>query len=293
MSPSLRAAPAPSLTSLAEFLHRTAPGRAGSFVAAVHPQAHELALTTWPIPPRAHHPAEALIGFRAPPSWQAIGLISTGRRRALPGGESTPVRVTVLTDRLGHTASVLEGAGEALEVISETPEGWVSDALGRALGRPTPPPTDRLARWVEAAWLDAIATVVLAAPGGVRSWSHLAHLHPLHPPGRALPGALLAVEAEAIDLESSWARIRHLWSHHPDPSSTVHPPGGQTVALAAWFDDGSFSRWVQRFLPPAEELLPAVLDGVSADLAAQLLDALITIVPPRPEGRQIRGRPAP
>ena len=165
-------------------------------------------------------------------------------------------------------------------MLTEPPEGWVPDALARALGRPTPPPTDRLARWVETAWLDGIAAIVLAAPGRICSWSEVARLHPLAPPGPALPGALLAVEAAAIDLESSWARMRRLSGSSPVPTPTARPPGGTPIPMDRWFDDGSFSRWVQRYQPPAEEVLPAILDALPTDLGAELLDALITVDPP-------------
>lgn len=177
-------------------------------------------------------------------------------------------------------ASILEREGDTIEVLDSPPEGWVADALARSLGRSTPPPTDRLARWVETAWLDAIATKALAAPGRIRSWPQVALLHPLAPPGRALPGALLAVVAEAIDLESSWGRIRHLWAARPSPAPTAGPPGGPTIPIEQWFDDGSFSRWVQRYQPPAVALLPAILDSLPSDVGAELVDALVTVGPP-------------
>jgi len=289
-----RSAPSAStvpLTQLAEVLHRATAPEPGSFLVTVDHGARDVAFGTWAVPPGIDHPADPLVGFLAPPAWDAIGLVSSGRIRPYEpeppprdvdadSGAPNRVRATVLAGRDGQVASILEREGDAIEVLDSPPEGWVPDALARSLGRSTPPPTDRLARWVETAWLDAVATKALAAPGRIRSWPDVARLHPLAPPGRALPGALLAVVAEAIDLESSWGRIRHLWAARPSPAPTAGPPGGLAVPIEQWFDDGSFSRWVQRYQPPAEALLPAALDSLPSDVGAELVDALVTVGPP-------------
>ena len=121
--------------------------------------------------------------------------MSTGRLVDLDWGRATaarrpgssrrpPVVVTVVADRSGGFASVVDRRGSrAPQVLEERPEGWVADVLARALGRPTPPPTDRLSRVVEAA---------LAGRHRPRSSCHqpgarcapgpaLARLHPLAP----------------------------------------------------------------------------------------------------------------
>lgn len=282
MSRSTRSATTVPLTQLAEVLHRATAGAGGSFLVTVDHGARDVAFGTWEVPPGVDHPADPLVGFLAPPAWDAIGLVSCGRihPRSPDGTDGRRVQATVLAHRDGQVASVLERTGEPVEVLEDPPEGWVPDALARALGRPTPPPTDRLARWVETAWLDAVASIALAAPGQVRSWHEVARLHPLAPPGPALPGALLAVEAEAIDLESSWARMRHLWGATPAPLPCARPPGGMPVPIERWFDDGSFSRWVQRYQPPAEAVLAAVIDSLPAPVGAELVDALITVTAP-------------
>lgn len=303
MSPSSPPATALALSSLAELLHDATAGAAGPLLVTVDCRAHEVAFGTWEVPAEVRHPADPLVGFLAPAAWDAVGLVATGRARPLrptdrtgagsptgPAGrapadhevgpiEPGPARSTVLAHRDGRACAVLEVGGRPPEVIDAAPEGWVADVLARALGRPTPPPAEPLAAWVEAAWLHQVAGIALAAPGRIRSWGRVARLHPLHPPGRVLPGALLAVETQAIDLQSSWTRMRLLSGIAP--ATTVHPPGGLPTTLADWFDDGSFSRWVLRDLPPAAELLPAVLDALPAEVGCELLDALVSVALPR------------
>ncbi|MCU1499417.1 MAG: hypothetical protein JWM47_3370, partial [Acidimicrobiales bacterium] len=63
------------------------------------------------------------------------------------------------------------------------------------------------------------------------------------------------------------------------PRRQARPPGGQIVASAQWFDDGSFSRWAQRNLPPAGPLLAAVGQALPAPLVAELQQALIAVAP--------------
>ncbi len=281
-------APAVSLARLATRLHRAGAALGGSSLLAVELGAHDVALGAWPVPAGVEHPADPLVGFLAPASWHAVGIGAVGRARSLPEAGPGPevgsrrVRATVVADRDGGVASVLELEDHPAEVLTEAPEGWVADALARALGRPTPPPDVRLSRYVEAAWLDAIAQRVLVAPGRSRSWEELARLHPLAPAGPVLPGPLLAVEAEALDLESSWGRMRRLVGTSPLPPAGARPPGGRAVPADRWFDDGSFSRWAARRLPPAEALLPAVLDALPASVGAELVDALITVGPSGP-----------
>ena len=273
-----------SLGSVAELAHRVTMGSSRSALISVAGQGAELTIGTWPVPVSVDHPADPLVGFLAPPAWTAVGLSTAGRIRplgddglVLEHAPAQPGRATVLADRAGQVASVLEAPGQPVQTLSEAPSGWVADVLARVLGRATPPPTDRLARWVEVAWLDAVATVVFAHPGAIDAWDQLAHLHPLHPPGPALPPALLSVETEAIELESSWPRIRHLCHRAPAPGATARPPGGVAVPWEDWFDDGSFSRWVQRNQPPAEAIYRTVLDALPGELGVQLADALVTI----------------
>ncbi|CAN5798291.1 hypothetical protein BH10ACT1_BH10ACT1_11000 [soil metagenome] len=295
MSPSPRSATRPSLGRLAELLHESTAATGGSVVVTVRldPALEAVDVGLWPVPSTVEHPADPLIGFLAPPSWDAIGLASTGRLHHLDPGDGelggplppTAVRATVVRDRSGAAASVIDDRSGDLEVLADVPEGWVSDALARALGLRTPPPQETLSEVVEVVWLDRIASLVLSRPGSVRTWPELARIHPLSPPGRPLPAALLAVEATALDLESSWERMRLLYGGYPGGAGTVaaagtRPPDGVAVRPEHWFDDGSFARWVQRDHPPVHALLPAVLDALPASLGSELLDALSSVDEP-------------
>jgi hypothetical protein len=308
----------PAHEDLVEVFHAGAVDAPAPLIISIDRGGETVAFGTCPVPATVNHPADALVGFVAPPEWDAIGLITDGWAHDLAdvdhragAGRSTGadgphvgrsaigsfaattgsrrIRATVVLDRCDHSMSVLDLPDGDRQVLSDRPAGWAADVLARALRLPTPPPAKSLAAWVEAVWLDRIAAVVLSRPGEVRSWRRLAHLHPLSPSGPALPGALLAVETQALDLQSSWTRMRQLWSSGPsaDDDEATEPleraplaPGGTMMALPEWFDDGSFSRWVQRNLPPADVVLPAVLDAVPVDSGAELIDGLVSVAPP-------------
>ena len=295
MSPSPRTATAPPIAELAELLHQGSSGHAGSVLVTVEPGRTDLALGMWPVPPEVDHPADPLIGFLAPSSWSTLGLVTSGTLwpdpdpdpdlRAHgptswvdPRGEA--VRLTVLLGRDGTATSLMSRGNGDPEVLEGPPQGWVPDVLARALGRPTPPPDTTLSFWVERAWLDHLAARLMGRPGSIRRWDDVSRAHPLSPPGDALPGVLLALEAQALDHESSWERMRTLWNG--PLSTTIVPPGGRSITVSRWFDDGSFSRWVQRNLPEPADLLPVVLDSLPAALADELCEALVGIDPTEP-----------
>ena len=302
MSPSPHSPTVASLRQLAEVLHEGTVSWPGSLVVTVAPAQEEVAIGTWPVPAEVAHPADPLVGFLAPENWSAIGLVTRGRAWTddpagggaggrvhagtvvLTDAVATPVRITSLFGRDGTVTTLLTRADQRIEVIDEPPAGWVADVMARALGLPTPPPESTLSTWVEAAWLDRIADVVLESPGRVRRWNTLARLHPLAPPGAALPGVLLAVESRALDLESSWTRMRRLWDGAPSAAPGLAPPGGLPVDLSDWFDDGSFARWITRHLVPGEDLLPAILDALPDAVGSELLESLLGTPAPGEDG---------
>lgn len=285
MSSSRSGALAPlTLTELTELVHATFSGSAGARIVSVDVGSADVALGTWPVPSEVAAAGDCLVGFLAPPEWAAVGLVAGGQRRTLEPTSLEPpssLRCTVLFDRDGNARSVLHEPDSPPELVTDAPEGWVADLLRRALALPTPPPGSSLGEFLERTWLDRVAALVLARPGQIRHWRAVARRHPLAPPGKALPGVLLGLNVRALEAESSWTRMRLLWSassggRHRGPQV----PGGVPIALADWFDDGSFSRWVARNLPETDLVLPAVLDALPADVGAELLEALTSVEAP-------------
>ena len=80
------------------------------------------------------HPVDALLGFVAPDDWRAIGVCITGRAHSPRGTEA--VTLTLLVDRAGATASVLQ-RGAALELLPGRPDGgWPTPAAVPSACRP-------------------------------------------------------------------------------------------------------------------------------------------------------------
>lgn len=279
MSPTSPSAVAPTLVNYAEFVHRTFGTETGSTIVSIQPGLEDVAIGRWPVPPDVAAPADVFVGYLAPAECSALGLVSSGRQWSLdPGAPEapTPLHVTVLFDREGASASVLSRPDAEPETISDVPEGWVPDLMSRCLGLSTPPPDTTLGEFIERTWLDRLAQSVFARPGEIRRWRDVARHHPLSRE-KSTPGVLLAVHTHALEAESSWARMRVLWSRDAPASLPHQVPGGRPIALADWFDDGSFCRWVQRNLPEADQLLPGVLDALPDSVGTELLDALTSV----------------
>ncbi|MEO6989638.1 MAG: hypothetical protein ABI239_13445 [Aquihabitans sp.] len=264
------------LTSLAEAAHLSA-GHSGAGVICVDLGLTEVAIGHWLVPQGVDHPVEALIGVVAPDQWDAVGLTVDSHRRDLTTGHRTSAQTTVLVDRSGACAAVIDDGRSVPRTITKPPVGVMPDALLRVLGLPTPEPPVPIGYLVESAWLDAIAALVLGQPGEIRSWATVANLHPLAAPEQpGEPGVCLSVAVQALQQESSWARLLHLWASNAT-ASRHRPPDMEAVPLETWFDEGSFARWTLRLLPVAEDLLPAVLDAVPDAIGGELIDALVTV----------------
>jgi hypothetical protein len=215
------------------------------------------------------HPVDALLGFVAPDDWRAIGVCTTGRAHSPRGTEA--VTLTLLVDRAGGTASVLQRGG-ALEVLPGRPDGMVADACRRALGLPTaPPPGSSLVLWT-LTWLDRVVAKahdrLPGQPGP--SWAAMARLHPASS-GPGDPVAL-ALDAAALAEAWPWGRLR------AEPALADLPGSPPSASLAQWMDDGMWARWLIRELPPAAELLEAtraLLPAVMADAVDLVVAAAV------------------
>lgn len=264
------------LASLAEAAHLAAPHH-GSSVVCLDLEPHDVAIGHWRVPDALGNPVESLIGVVAPSHWDAVGLTCESRRRVLTTGHRAAAKTTMLVDRGGSFAGVIDDGCGDVRIVSEPPAGVLADALLRVLGLATPAPAVPLGYLVESAWLDAIAVQAFGQPGELRSWARVADLHPLaaaERPGE--PGVCLSVAVQALQTQSSWGRILQLWARNI-VRPRHQPPDMQVTPVEEWFDDGSFARWTLQLLPVAEDLLPAVLDALPAAIGAELLDALVTV----------------
>ncbi|MEO6629491.1 MAG: hypothetical protein ABIP03_13105 [Aquihabitans sp.] len=290
---------APPLARLAELIHRRTDEATDAALVTVTYRATAVEIGFWPIPSGVGNPIEVLVGWLAPDACDVLGLVTLGWAVALPVpmGETEAasadtagrdrVRITTLLARDGTGASVIasEGApGAEPRVISEVPAGWGTDALARSMGRPTPPPTASISACVEGAWLAAIERRIWPngpyPPVSLPGWEEIAMLHPLAPAGMALPGDLLALQVRVLEQESNWSRLRQLFGQSQASARVMQPPGGTTVSLERWFDDGSFSRWTARRQPELTDSLFEVLDILPEEVGRNLMAALTTTVAP-------------
>lgn len=264
------------LASLAEAAHLAAPHH-GNSVVCIDLGPHDVAVGHWPVPDLLDHPGESLIGMVAPDRWDAVGLSCDSHRHRLDTGHRAPARTTILADRGASFAGIIDDGQDDLRIISDVPVGMMADALLRVLRLPTPDPPVPLGYLVESAWLDAIAAEALRQPGQIRSWARVADLHPLAAPERpGEPGVCLSIAVQALQAESSWARMLQLWASNIT-ASRHQPPDMAVIPVGTWFDEGSFARWTLRLLPVAEDVLPAVIDALPDAIGGELLDALVTV----------------
>ncbi|RMH74986.1 MAG: hypothetical protein D6683_11975 [Actinomyces sp.] len=143
-----------------------------------------------------------------------------------------------------------------------------TDMARRALGAPTPPPPVPCVDLVDLAWLDRCLAAVCAAPcGSPPTWRVLSALHPLAA-GRSVTASALRRRRARFAAEVDWEAVRRLVA---DGSLAWRSPA---PAVAAWLDEGAFSRWVLADLPDPDEArhdLCALLDRADADRVARVL----------------------
>ena len=230
---------------------------------------------------------EALAEIEAPAAWSAFGVICEGRSRGLIHGptgpradetsEPRPVRLGVLVDRSGPTVAGLRQAdGGFVPLPDDTALGRVPDACRRVLGLGTPPPTVPIDEFWTIWWLERVLTAGLDRPGEL-SWAQVVTLHPgvtaslsVPPPDPSpTPGSDARLDAGRAEAgEIGWERFRQLLAGQPDTALQVRPE------IAAWMDDGMFSREVLGALPSLgrllDELEPLVPAGVRHDIERTL-----------------------
>jgi hypothetical protein len=208
-----------------------------------------------------------LAGWVAPPSCVAVGAVATGRAFALDGGEPPPAgaaQVTCVMDRAGNVAArTVLGDGRALH---EAPQGGLTiDIMRRTFGLATDPPAEPSDTFLSGVWLTRVMDEV--EPGRRLGWQAMVALHPAVeavalagekvPPAKV--GWLLRVAGQAW----TWERLRAQAASSDVLVELVPPP------LAAWMDEGIFSRWVLAGQPGTEALLHAVAGRVTREALRQ------------------------
>jgi hypothetical protein len=206
---------------------------------------------------------ETLAGFVAPPDWLAVGVITEGNARHLEHhtAQRTRVRCVHLVERSGGTASTLRLQGGDVTVMEgNEPQGRIDDVCRRALGLPTAPPAHSSAELWAAMWLsDVLATAAACDPAARLRWPAVAELHPAlamivqhEPQWRGKTAESLGRLGDVLAEVQSWSVVREACAKGEWPVDDV------PADVAAWLDDGAFSRWVLGGFPPIDQLARAV-----------------------------------
>lgn len=223
------------LVSLAELLDETVPPGAPVVVAVRRDGTG---------PSRAPATVDQLEGWSAPAEVDALGIVCSATVRPLDGaGAPAGGRLVLVLDRRGQIAARLHtGSG----VVDEVPSGGaVLDCLRRCLGLATPAPEVGPVALLDLMWLLDLAT----SPDSRLGWRAAVRRHPLAgcaaSDGSSLPPLLTAAEHPGL----SWERLRLAAAAGDLLELPLEP------AVAAWMDEGIFSRSVMDRFPPLDVAL--------------------------------------
>jgi hypothetical protein len=200
---------------------------------------------------------DELLGFDAPASWAVFGVVAAGTAATLGGwSRPQPVEIAHLVHRDGTTTTRLRGP-DGDTVPTTGTDGAVPELCRRVLGMATPPPAQPPDVLLDALWLDAVCTAVLARDAGdpPPRWDALASLHPVGGPTVPAP---------------RWGALRRRAA-----LGQLGVPG-ITKADAAWMDDGMFARWSLSGVPDAADLLVDLRALLPSSLHATLARSLRT-----------------
>ena len=201
----------------------------------------------------ADDPVQRLLGLTVPDSVLAVGICAPA---TVTSAEWSPVQATDhvvihLVNRSGTSVTTLTDMSDSrwFGPTTEPQRGRVPDACRRVLGLPTCPPISSMTDFVLAAWLEVIARNALDSAG--LEWSDIIALHPASHSAVA-PITPTALARATVDLGSAldWDRFRRVIA-----SVGGFPFGENASEIAAWMDDGVFSRWAIESIPSCEEAL--------------------------------------
>ena len=208
-----------------------------------------------------------LIGWVAPPECVAVALVATGRAYVADGAggaeslacDMARVRLCCVLSRSGRIGWTMTGT-RGRSGTAAPAEGKLLDALRRCFALPTSRPETPAAELHAAAWAASVLEQAIESPRQL-TWADVARAHPLArllggdlPRFRGGPAGgsddladLLRVAANAW----SWEEIRL-------QACAGNLPALANPAVAAWMDEGMFSRWLLARVPPLDQLLGAL-----------------------------------
>lgn len=216
---------------------------------------------------------ERLVGLEASSEIGAIAVASTGRIWALDGaaltGSDEPVDVLVgfALLRNGSSATYVTGPDGPV-FLDDQGVGRVPDLCRLALGLPTPPPavgTDTYLTWK---WMHALLREATAKPGAL-TWEQAVALHPVGAAGLDMGAGPLQLAGMtrmfATLIPWSVLRRRFVAEEVDDPPAPL-----PSSPVAAWMDDGTFSRWMLDGLPCPDEAYLLLDELVPPDVLAEV-----------------------
>lgn len=221
-----------------------------------------------------------LLGWTAPESCRALVMVATGRVHVEDGPSDRPpglqpgvtagARLACIVARDGSVGWSLQIPGA--EVPADPPEeGRLLDTMKRCFGLPTPPPSEGCGALRAAIWIGSIIDVSAISPDRL-SWSQVSELMPRVQPGRPGP-ALSTVDEMLAFMEQeppTWTwedlRVSAVRSGWSDPVVSA--------SIAAWMDEGMFSRWILDAMPSTDDLLASVRPALSPVAARRLAHAV-------------------
>jgi hypothetical protein len=227
---------------------------------------------------------ETLMGWVAPDDCVAVGVIATGRLRAVDdisgytatGGHGPAVgdgriEMACLVGRDGTIGWTVRSPGVATPPGPPT-AGRMLDSLRRCFALPTEPPPVDPAHLMATAWLVSILEKNTGSDRNRLTWSEVSRLHPL---ARVLAGDLPPDCPDLVPglcrLAASawtWEDYRVIAGQDECLADLCEPE------LAAWMDEGMFARWILSALPAPEELLVAVRPCLVPSAARRLAHAI-------------------
>lgn len=233
-------------------------------------------------------PVAELIGLRADPSWDGVGLRAPASSRRVDTHTDAPCSLVHLLEPSGVSVTHLRITDEdtiELGPDSIVREGRIPDTCRRMFDLPTPAPPQDMSQFVLDAWLAQVLRAALLSPG--LTWPDIVGLSFVHHLG-------VITDSDSTPSPASMARalldssITLDWHRYRTACVTLGgcPVSELTAAQIDWMDTGMFARWTHGSLPCTAELLD-LLEPTLEPTAFDRLWATISLARPN-HGRSDR-----